>query len=104
MAKSWSLNQFVLRHFFSALIPGKSIIIQQDFVYFHGYWIHITMGRLSAYFELLDLVFGASAVYRLIKPIPQWLLEEPLERPSLEEKLRYIDRAIQKQQPQPVRC
>ena len=54
------------------------------------------MELLSDYFELIDLVFGASAVYRLTKPIPQWLLEEPLEQLSLQEKVSYIDRAIEK--------
>jgi hypothetical protein len=54
------------------------------------------MERLSDYFELIDLVVGASAAYRPIKPIRRRLLEEPLERRSFKEKLTYIDRAIQK--------
>jgi hypothetical protein len=66
IAKSWDLNLWVLRQWFTALIPGQSIVIQQDYVWFDAWWIAVTMEYFRDCFERLGFVFGASAVYRCI--------------------------------------
>ena len=93
IAKSWELNRFVVEQFFRCLIPGKSIVIQQDYVYFHGYWIHLTMEALHDHFELLDVVFGASAVFRCIKPITS-IDMLALQNSPISVKTELMDRAI----------
>lgn len=98
-AKSPELNCFILRSFFTNLIPGVSTVIQQDYVHFHEYWIHTTMELLRDYFEFTDLVFGSSAVYRLIKPLPRDIIEDATRHRSIEEQLRLMDQAIRAAHP-----
>ena len=101
IAKSWELNDWVIKQVFSNLIPGVSIIVQQDYIHFNEYWIHITMEYFQEYFELLYMLYGASAVYRYIKAIPKELLRIELEKLSIEKKSSLLDRARAKA-PEPV--
>ena len=47
VAKTWRINDVVIAQFFPKLIPGHSIIIQQDYMWGFGPWIHITMALLA---------------------------------------------------------
>lgn len=98
IAKSWDLNQWVLENWFSCLRPG-SIVIQQDYVYFHQYWIHITMEVFAEYLRPIDVVYGASRVYVCEKQIPAELLVRRLKDIPLVEQLRYYDSAIENAPP-----
>jgi hypothetical protein len=93
IAKSWELNQWILENWFPCLRPG-SVVIQQDYVYFHQYWIHITMEVFADYFRAIDTVFGASRVYVCEKQIPGELLSPRLRDMTLSQQLRYYDTAI----------
>ncbi len=68
-AKSWDLNQWVVSRMFPRLIPGRSVVIQQDYMHFAEYWIAITMEHFRDYFEPLDFIYGASGVFLAIRPI-----------------------------------
>jgi hypothetical protein len=93
--KGAKLNDFVVRNFFRQFIPGRTILIQQDFVHEFCPWIHVTMGYLDAYFELLDLFDFGSAVYLLREPIPPEALDVSIENDiPPDEKIRLMDRAI----------
>jgi hypothetical protein len=94
IAKGWQLNDFVVASFFGSLIPGHSILVQQDYVGEHHPWIHITMARLAGHFELLDMFEVGSAVYRLREPIPAELLAESTALMPADEKLAWMDRAL----------
>jgi len=59
-----------MTRFFPHLIPGISLVIQQDYIHFALPWIHITMERLAEYFETLDYFRSGSAVYRLKRALP----------------------------------
>jgi hypothetical protein len=91
VAKTLKLNSHIARQFFPALIPGRSIVIQQDFYHIWHPYIHVTMEYLRDYFEILDeLVLHQSRVYRLREPIPAVELERvvsyaftPRERSAL---------------------
>jgi hypothetical protein len=63
ISKSLELNAYVLKNWFTQLIPGKSIVLQQDYVYFDQWWIAVTMEYFKEHFELLGFVFGATAYY-----------------------------------------
>jgi hypothetical protein len=69
LAKNLDLNAWVLRNWFTCLIPGKSVLIQQDYLHFAEWWIAVTMEYFRECFELIEFVYGGSAVYRCIKPI-----------------------------------
>ena len=55
LAKHWTVNDYVVRAFFPKLIPGHSIVIQQDYLY-HTWtgWLPVTMEQFSDYFEIVD--------------------------------------------------
>ena len=96
IAKSWALNTQVIRQFFPYMIPGKTVVVQQDYVHFAEYWIPLTMERFADYFEHLYFVFGSTSVYRLKKEIPNHLLYEDLQELPLEVKLEYLKQATSK--------
>jgi hypothetical protein len=93
--KSWELNDLALRGFFPAFIPGRTVLIQQDFAHEYCPWVHVTMGYLDSYFELLDVFDWGSAVYVLREPIPSEALDISIKDDlSPGEKIRFMDRAI----------
>jgi hypothetical protein len=93
-AKSWELNHWIVSHMFPRLIPGRSVVIQQDYVNFAEYWIAITMEHLRQYFEPLDFIYGATAVYLLTKPIPSEAMHHDLAVESAQTKFALLERAI----------
>jgi hypothetical protein len=62
VCKQASINLAVTKAAFPKLIPGHSIVVQQD--YFHEYlpWLHMTMGHLSEHFSYLGAA-GSSAFF-----------------------------------------
>lgn len=76
VAKTLELNSHVIQQFFPSLIPGKSILIQQDLQY-PGYpWLTVCMFVLRDYFSVIDTLPCNSVVYRLEKAIPKAMLEQ----------------------------
>ncbi|WP_254070717.1 class I SAM-dependent methyltransferase [Acidisphaera sp. L21] len=93
LAKTWDLNTHVVTNFFPFLIPGHSLLIQQDYVHVGEPWIALTMEYLDEYFEFLYFIYGASAVYRLKAAIPKRVLETDLRTLPLAEVDRLFERA-----------
>ena len=74
--KSWDAATGVVRNFFPALVPGRSLVMHQDFAHWYTSWIHPIQYRLREYFEpLYDVPSSSSMVFRLIKPLPPDLLQ-----------------------------
>jgi hypothetical protein len=70
-AKTWVISDFISYHFFKALIPGHSIVIQQDYLWdCWNAWLHITMEYYSAYFRILTYTCRHSVVFLYEKEIP----------------------------------
>ena len=67
---SGGINDFLARQFFPMLIPGRSIVIQQDYVHPTCPWLAVTMEYLAEYFEPVAYVPGNSMVYAVSKAIP----------------------------------
>lgn len=67
--KSWHTNDSVTERFYPSLIPGRSVIIHQDYIHEWCPWIHITMELLGDYVELCDIA-ATSAVFLVTKQIP----------------------------------
>ncbi|MBU1213218.1 MAG: class I SAM-dependent methyltransferase [Alphaproteobacteria bacterium] len=101
IAKTAALNAHACCEFLPHLIPGHSVIIQQDYYHCWHPYIHISMEFLDDELELVDdHVPHQSAVWRLTKPIPQ----EKIDRLAAydltkEERLSLLDRIIAKASP-----
>jgi hypothetical protein len=93
-AKTWRINDVVLNQFFPCLIPGHSIIIQQDYLWGFGPWIHITMELLAPYVTIIDSM-PCSVAYLLTAKIPRKLFGVEL-RSALPDKMKLelMDRAV----------
>lgn len=99
LAKSWELNNHYVRHMLPYLLPDRGILVQQDYVHYYEYWIHLTMEYLAEYFELCDVIYGATAFYRLTKPIPPEVCQFDLRRLPFGKKLELLESAREKMPP-----
>jgi hypothetical protein len=85
IAKSPELNHWVVSNTFPRLIPGTSVVVQQDYVHFNEWWIQAVMEYYADRFQLMDVVFGGSAIFQNVAPISEheaWqdLCQLPLPR------------------------
>ncbi len=70
-AKHWTTSDYIVRAFFPHLVPGHSIVIQQDYLYpTHTGWLPVTMEYFSEYFEIVDHTELNSVVFLYRKKIP----------------------------------
>jgi len=99
VAKTWDLNNWVLRNWFTPLLPGRSVVLQQDYVYFHQYWISLTMAWLRDYFERCEEVFGATVAFLNRAPIPPEKLNTNLADLPLNKKVQLLQQAIEDSSP-----
>lgn len=87
------INNYTLKSWFPYLIPGKSIVIQQDFFCEGVPHIPVTMEYFDEYFDYLGEIHSAS-IYRYKKEIPLEELEKDLgETLPIEQQLELIDNA-----------
>lgn len=89
---------FVVKEFFSKLIPGQSIVILQDYLYKNsGPWHAILMEKLSDYFEYITDTGVNSVVYLNTKPITKEILKSCIwEDISFDEKVSLLEKAKSK--------
>ncbi len=98
IAKTSELCAHAIQEFFPSLVPGRSVLVHQD--YFHCWhpYIHIGMEFLDEEFELVDEhVPHQSRVWRLAKPIP----DDKIARLaafdfSKQERIALLDRLVLK--------
>ncbi|MBO0729157.1 MAG: hypothetical protein J2P57_07845 [Acidimicrobiaceae bacterium] len=64
ICKSWDLNAHIVREFFGSLIPGQSIMVQQDLVHWGHPWCAIVMETLGHRFEYLGWTWYSSSVWK----------------------------------------
>ena len=70
VAKTLALNAKVLAEFVAHLVPGKSILIHQDFYHPTAFYIPVVMDFLWEHFTLLEAGRDWSVVFRLETAIP----------------------------------
>ena len=99
IAKTRSLNRAVCTQFLPHLIPGRSLVIHQD--YHHPYlpWIHITMELLSEYFEIVDEMIDDSILFLNTVPIPASAIDRVNAEMGLDDSVRIMDQAINRLAP-----
>jgi SAM-dependent methyltransferase len=95
IAKHWTVCDWVTWQFFPQLIPGKSVVVQQDYLYHHWVaWLHVTMEFYSDYFEYVCDTGVNSVVFLNTKRIPEGVLrEKTVESLPTAEKIELMDRA-----------
>jgi hypothetical protein len=69
LAKTVHSHTFVLENFFPCLIPGRSIIVQQDYIFFQTPWLITAMELLHPKLELISWTRDNSALF-LCNEIP----------------------------------
>lgn len=74
IAKTQRTNDYCVMNYFPAMIPGKTILIQQDLYTFLGY-LHLIMEYFTDYFDVLVPQVGTSRVYLYKKEIPADLIK-----------------------------
>ena len=71
VAKTLALSGKVLTEFFAHLIPGKSIVIHQDFYHPTAFYLPVVMDFLRDHFTIIEAGRDWSVVFRLETAIPQ---------------------------------
>jgi len=95
LAKHWTVCDWVTWQFFPHLIPGRSLVVQQDYLYHHWVaWLHVTMELYADYFEYVCDTEVNSAVFLNTKPIPPSVLRRhSVESLTVDERCALMDRA-----------
>jgi hypothetical protein len=92
--KSWQINDAVLRDFFPALVPGRSVIVHQDYAGGYMPWIAITVELMRDSLVLLDWMEWGSHVYLVEREIPADLIEQGVSGLDVAARFELLDRAI----------
>jgi len=100
LAKSWELNAHAVKNYFPHLIPNQSILIQQDYVHYNEYWIHITMEHFSDHFIHLGYMCGATSYYLCKKQIGADNASFDLKGLPYDKKMELLTRARLKAPPE----
>lgn len=101
VAKRAWLNSHAIAEFFPSLVPGRSIVVHQDYYHCWHPYIHIGMEFFGDAFELVDeLVPFQSRVWRLVERLPP----EKIARMTAydlgpDERLALLDRLIARSSP-----
>jgi hypothetical protein len=91
--KSWEINDAVLRDFFPSLIPGRSVIVHQDYGWGDTPWIAITVELMRESLVLIDWMEWGSHVFFVESELPADLLEKGVAGLELDTKLELIEQA-----------
>jgi hypothetical protein len=100
ICKTLEIQRHVFAEFLPHLIPGRSIVIQQDFHHAWHPYIHVAMEYLDPYFDIIVPAIGGSRVYRLHSPVPQHALEKSIRYEFTEEEtVHFLGQMVQKALP-----
>lgn len=69
--KTTALHDHAVKIWFPRLIAARSVVIQQDFGWWHYSWGNIIMEAFKEHFVVLDDLPNASRVYLCVKEIPE---------------------------------
>jgi hypothetical protein len=92
--KSWEINDSVLRDFFPSLVPGRSVIVHQDYGWGEQLWIPITVELMRNSLVLVDWMEWGSHVFFLEGELPAELIERGLAGLDLDRRFELMDQAV----------
>jgi len=93
--KTWELNDAVVRDFFPSLVPGRSVVVHQDYGWGWQPWIPITVELMGDSLQLVDWMEWGSHVFLVQDEIPARALNG-LSDLDLDAKLELMARAVEK--------
>jgi hypothetical protein len=95
LAKHWTVCDWVTVQFFRHLIPGRSLVVQQDYLYHRWVaWLHVTMEFYRDYFEYVCDTEVNTVVFRYTTRIPDDVLRaDTVAGLSVADKSALMDRA-----------
>jgi hypothetical protein len=98
IAKSYKTWDHIVERFFPSLIPRRSIVILQDYLWeTTGPWHHVVMEKLSNHFQLAADTHVNSVLFLNTKGFGEGVLEQALwERIPAEEKTALMQQAIRR--------
>jgi hypothetical protein len=94
--KSWEINDAVLRDFFPLLVPGRSVIVHQDYGWGEHPWIPITVELMRDSLVLVDWMEWGSHVFLLEGEISPELMRDGLGGLDLDRRLELMDQAVRR--------
>jgi len=75
-AKSWRGMKHLLKVLCNKFIPGKTLLVCQDYKYWGAYWVPIMMSRIRKHVKPVHSTFNGSTVtFQLVSKIPNELIE-----------------------------
>ena len=90
------INSYVLKTFMPYLIPGHSIVVQQDYFFDGLPFIKVTQEALDPYFEYIGEICS-TAIFRLKNHIPQEVFtNDPYKTLPIEKQLMLIDQSFER--------
>jgi hypothetical protein len=95
----WNINQHVIAQFYSALIPGRSVVAHQDYIYSWYPWLPISMEYFCerGYFEFGDLAKCSTVIFKAKRPLDEAALAIDFQRDlTLESKEKLVLRSAQR--------
>jgi hypothetical protein len=94
--KSWEINDAVLRDFFPSLVPGRSVIVHQDYGWGDTPWIPIAVELMRESLVLLDWMEWGTHAFFVERELPAELLERGVGGLDLDTKLELIEQAARR--------
>src|SRR5437763_3013922 len=91
--KSCEINDAVLRDFFPSLVPGRSVIVHQDYGWGDTPWIPITVELMRDSLVLVDWMEWGSHVFFVDRELPAELLDGGVGNLDLDTTLEVMDQA-----------
>jgi hypothetical protein len=91
--KTWELNDAVVRDFFPSLVPGRSVVVHQDYGWGWQPWIPITVELIGDSLRLVDWMEYGSHVFFVQGDIPASALDG-VSGLDLDAKLELMQRAV----------
>ena len=92
--KSWEINDAMMRDFFPSLVPGRSVIVHQDYGWGFNPWIPITVELMRDSLSLVDWMEWGSHVFLLERELPADLLENGVSGLDPDTQIELVDRAV----------
>jgi hypothetical protein len=96
--KSWKINDAVLRDFFPSLVPGRSVVVHQDYGWGYMPWIPITVELMWDSLTPIDRLEGGTHAFLVERELPAGLAERGICGLDRDEQLELVERAIDRAQ------
>ena len=92
--KSWHINDAVHRDFFPALVPGRSVVVHQDYGWGSHPWVPITVELMRDSLVLVDWMEWGSHVFFVEHEVPAELIAGGVAGLDFDTRLELMDRAV----------